>query len=266
MQNIIDKKNLFGDEYKAFVLCEYQKELALTKQLINIAEDAVQKQPVIDRWSHDGICHLFAKNIVDYSKMAYDNILLGHFHATNMINRSVLENCAFLDIIISHPDEELWKYYIVHSQGNAILKLSSKSNHEKEIELCKLYDLYDIDDDFYTKQTGRKKAYIREKYGWTYKINQNFSFSGICNLLSDAERIGFQMLSRYSHGTDIDLKIGSSIFVGDIMNMFVNLYIELYRMVTLYCWDTADDCFDEIVEELECIFYNYIECEEKYDY
>ena len=41
------------------------------------------------------------------------------------------------------------------------------------------------DDDFYIKQGDRKKAYIREPYGWTYKINHNkqFTFENICNLI-----------------------------------------------------------------------------------
>ena len=49
-----------------------------------------------------------------------------------------------------------------------------------------------------------------------------------------------------------------------MMTMFVNLYIELYRMVTLYCWETVDESFDEITDELEYIFYRYVEYEEEH--
>lgn len=35
-------------------------------------------------------------------------------------------------------------------------------------------------------------------------------------------------------------------------------------MVTLYCWDTVDESFDEIAEELENIFYRLIEYEEEH--
>ena len=75
----------------------------------------------------------------------------------------------------------------------------------------------------------------------------------------EAGHHGFQMMSDYSHGPSFHMKMHSSVFVDDIMTLFVNLYIELYRMVTLYCWDTADDSFDEITEE---IFRRFIEYEE----
>ena len=47
------------------------------------------------------------------------------------------------------------------------------------------------------------------------------------------------------------------------MSMFISMYIELYRMVTLFCWDTVDDSFNEISEELEEIFYRFIKYEEE---
>lgn len=100
-------------------------------------------------------------------------------------------------------------------------------------------------------------------YGWTYKINKDFSFSGVCKLVSEAEYRGFKLMSEYSHGTSLHLKIFSSIFEENIMNMLVSLYIELYRMVILFCYDTVDESFDEIAEELESIFYRYIAYEEE---
>lgn len=263
----IDKENLYGDKYKAFALCEYTKELELIKQLIDVAEDAVEKQIVENTWSFKGICHSFAQTIVDYSKMAYDNVLLGHFHAVNMISRAILENCVFLDIIVNNDEHELWKYYLVYC-NRATLYKAGRTPPQDEIDMLqKTYQDFNIDEDFYIKQEDRKKPYIREPYGWTYKINTNkqFTFDNICKLLGcDAEYHGFQLLSDYSHGTSFYMKMHSSIFVGDMMTMFVNLYIELYRMVTLYCWDTVDESFDEITDELECIFYRYIEYEEEH--
>ena len=46
------------------------------------------------------------------------------------------------------------------------------------------------------------------------------------------------------------------------MGMFISLYIELYRMVTMYCWGTVDDSFDDLAEKLENIFYRFIDYEE----
>ena len=81
---LIDKDDLYGDKYNAFVLCEYTREMKLIKRLIEIAEAGVSKKSTYDTWSFDGVCYQFAKTIVDYSKMAYDNLVLGHFHATTL--------------------------------------------------------------------------------------------------------------------------------------------------------------------------------------
>lgn len=254
--SIIDKRNLYGNRNNAFILCEYQREIKLIKQLINISEKAIDKKTIDNTWSYEGICHSFAQTIVNYSKMAYDNVLLGHFHAVNMINRTVVENLVCLDLIINN--DELWKYYWAYSYRNTICKFSEPSDQEQLTKLQKLYKDLDISEDFYTKQPGRKKSYIKEPYGWTYKINHNkqFTFENVCKLIdSDAEYHGFRLMSEYSHGTSFYVKMFSSICVGDMMAMFVNMYMNIYRMVTLYCWEFVDKDFDDVTDELENIFY-----------
>ena len=47
------------------------------------------------------------------------------------------------------------------------------------------------------------------------------------------------------------------------MNMFINLYINLYRMIVMYCLDSISEEFDEITEDMENIFYNFIQHEEE---
>ena len=265
--SFINKRNLYGNEYNACALCEYQRETKLIKQLINISEKAMEKQSVENSWSYEGICFSFAKTIVDYSKMAYDNVLLGHFHAVKMINRAILENLVCLDLIVNN--EDLWKYYWAYSYRSTIYK-SKRIPTQKELDMLQsLYVDLDIHEDFYIKQPNRKKAYIQEPYGWTYKINDNkqFTFENICKLIGEDGNIeyrGFQMLSDYSHGTSFYMKMHSSVFVGDMMTMFVDMYINLYRMVTIYCWDQVDEEFDDVTDELESIFHRFIQYEEEH--
>lgn len=263
--SFINKRNLYGNEYNACVLCEYQREVKLIKQLINIAEKAVEQQEINNTWSYEGICHSFAKTIIDYSKMAYDNVTLGNFHAVKMINRSILENLVCLNLLINH--EELWKYYLIYSFRSTIYKCN-RIPTKKELDMLQnMYEDYNIPEEFYIKQSGRKKAYIKEAYGWTYKINDSkqFTFEKMCNLIGgDVEYRGFKMLSDYSHGISLYMKMHSSIFVEDMMSMFVDMYINLYRMVTMYCWDSADEEFDIVTEELEYIFHRFIQYEEEY--
>lgn len=261
----IDKRNIYGNEYNACALCEYKRELKLTKRLINISEKAIEQQAPTNTWSYEGICHSFAKTIVDYSKMAYDNILLGHFHAVNMITRTILENLVCLDIIISNQNLELWKYYWAYSYRETIYKFGTVPTQNQLDFLQKLYDDLDISEDFYIKQDD-KKPYIQRSYGWTYKINTNkqFTFKNICELAdSDAEYEGFRLMSDYSHGTSFYTKMYSSISVGDMMTMFVNMYMNLYRMVTMYCWDKVSEDFDDVTDELDWIYNRFVEYEEK---
>lgn len=263
--SFINKRNLYGNEYNACALCEYQREVKLIKHLINIAEKAVEQQKVENAWSYEDICHLFAKAIVDYSKMAYDNVVLGNFHAVKMINRAILENLVCLELIISN--DELWKYYLVYSYRSTIYKCNRTPSKNELDMLQNMYKDYDISEEFYIKQPNRKKAYIKEAYGWTYKINDNkqFTFEKMCNLIGgDAEYHGFRMLSDYSHGTSLYMIMHSSVFVGDMMTMFVDMYINLYRMVTIYCWDSVGEEFDIVTDELENIFHRFIQYEEEH--
>jgi len=100
MGKFIDKNALIGDDYRAVILCEYTHDLSLIKQLIEIAEKAVSLKKPSDTWTSDGMCYLFAKSIVSYAKMAYDNMILGHFDATNMIDKSLVS--AIMSIGMDH--------------------------------------------------------------------------------------------------------------------------------------------------------------------
>lgn len=265
--DFIDKEQLYGNKYNALVLCEYTRDLELIKSLINIADEAVEKKKGFDIWSLEGVCHSFAKTIVDYSKMAYDNLMLGHFDATHMINRSILENRVCMEIIMDNEEYELWKYYLAYSYKNEICNSDEKLTQWHLSKLEEKYKEFEISGDFYVKQNGRKKPYIKEPYGWTYKINKHkqFNFAGICELLDESgERLGFKLMSSYSHGTSLYKKMQSSTFVGNMMCMLVSLYIELYIMITSYCWDMVDEEFDEISEEFETIAHRYIEYEERH--
>lgn len=255
---------MYGNDYNACALCEYQCEVKLIKCLINISKKVIEKQNADNTWSYEGICYSFIKTIVDYSRMAYDNVILGYYHAVNMINRAVLENLVCLDINVNNDD--LWKYYCAYSYRNTIYK-SRRTPTQNELDMLqKLYKDHGISEEFYVKQEVRRKAYIQEPYGWTYKINHNkqFTFENTCRLINgDAEYHGFQLMSDYSHGTSFYMKMNSLFFGGDMMTMFINMYINLCSMVTLYCLDSVEKDFDHVTDELEYIFHRFIEHEEE---
>ncbi len=269
---VIDKRKLYGNENNAFILCEYRRELQLIKKLINISERAISEQPVENTWSYEGVCHSFAKTILDYSKMAFDNVILGHFHAANMINRSVLENLVCLKVIMDYKDLELWKYYWVHSYYNTIHKFDKTPRQDQLDMLEYMYKDLNISEDFYRrcdvgKNDRKTLSYIERPYGWIYKISgkRRFSFAGLCDLIEDnAEYDGFGLMSEYSHGTSFYTKLQSSISVHNVMFILVNLYKSLELAVSQYCCDEIDEDFCCVANELQFIFDRFVEYEEEH--
>jgi len=258
----VDVKEIIGDDYRAVILCEYKKELALIKKLIEEAQDAVERKRVTNTWSFDGMCYMFARSIVSYAAMAYDNMLIGHFDASKMIMRAMIENNVCLAVIQKYKDEELWKYYLAQSYRDTISvtgRSLSKREMETFYEVCK--DL-GIEDVFLekTKKGNSKKpyAFIDRSYGWTYKVNTAFTFSGVCNLVDKRDYEDFKMMSMYSHGTSIYLKIGSSSSMDSVMNMVSFFYYCLYKVVALFCSDSARKEFYDALDNLEEILERYV--------
>lgn len=261
MINFEIEESLFRDEYRLDLLCEFAREMMMTKALLEEVEDAVALREAGNSWSHDGVCFMFAKAVVDYAKMAYDNLALGHFHSTRMIFRAMLENIVCLDIILNHPEYELWKYYIVHSYKHTLVDFGAKNEKDIWEHLQEIYQHYEIEDEFIVvgKKSGFKTpfAYIDKNYGWTYKINKKFSFSGLCQLIDFDDYEDFRAMSTYSHGTSIHLKMGGFSSTDSIMNMFSFFYYAMVRLVELYCTQTIGYGYYLLDAEFESIFENY---------
>lgn len=262
MNNIVNKDNLFCDECRALTLLEYPRELKLIKLLIELAASAVEKNVSANTWSHEGICHMFAKSIADYLKMSYDNLLLGHFYATQMIFRTIVENIVCMDVIIRYPEHELWKYYLVQSYRST-LKSTGGIKERDEKFFDEIYKEHNIEAEFLEKtkknNSPRPYAYINRDYGWTYKINSNFTFAGICDLIDEREYKDFKYMSMYAHGTSIHLKISGFASMDNMINMLSFYYYSLNRLVAIYCTKTIDTAFFKAIDKLERIITKYIE-------
>ncbi len=57
----INKRNLYGNDYNACALCEYQREIKLIKRR-NKFRKAIEKQVVNNTWSYEGICYSVREN------------------------------------------------------------------------------------------------------------------------------------------------------------------------------------------------------------
>lgn len=71
MADFVDKDKLFCNDYNALFLLEYPTALKLLRRLIEIADECVGDRRYRRDFTYEGVCDMFAKTIVDYSKMAY---------------------------------------------------------------------------------------------------------------------------------------------------------------------------------------------------
>lgn len=270
MNGIINKRALFGDEYRALGLCEFQKEMPLIKQLLKLTAEAVDNQAPANSFSYDGVCHMFAKSVIDSMVMAYDNMLLGHFYATQMILRTVVENSVCLNIIQRYPEYDLWKYYLIQSFYKGIKIPGPQRTEKNKKDFEELCEEYGIAEEFLikSKKKGSKDAYayIDKSYGWTYPVNSNnnFTFSNICSLVTPRDYADFKLMSMYSHGTSLYLKISGMASVDHIMSMISLFYYNINKLIASYCPDSVPRRFDRLMQHLEDSLESYIKETEQY--
>lgn len=249
-------RELFLNDYRAITIMEYNVELELLKQLITLADEYLKREQCTDTFSYEGVCYLFAESIVEYSKMVYDNMVLGHYDAANMINRVIVENNVCLSIIMENKSSELWKYWLVHSIYKSLVPEKEYDTPETRKMLNDIYKNYNVEDEFLKKHLDKKdkRAFIEKEYGWTYKINNNFSFRGLCDLKKEYLYSDFKMLSAFSHGTSIYNKINKSVFHGTVVNMLSCLYYNLNFFMKGYFAALLNNEVLEICEKLEKYF------------
>lgn len=246
------------------MLFEYSHELNLIKELIEFTERSVEQKKCDDIFRFEGVCYIVAKSIVGYAKSAFDNMLLGHFDETLMICRVIIENNVCLDIMLQHEDKELWKYYLLQSYRKIVRRSKTRRTEYLKCfdELCKSYN---ISKAFLKKRKhkdGSYRSFIDENYGWTYKVNRDFSFSGLCKLVNLVDYKDFKFMSEFSHGTGIHNKIFKDASIDRIMTMISCLYIGLYCLVMMYSIDKVNDEFYDVTEEIEGNLYEYVDEEE----
>lgn len=247
--------NLFCDQKRVFALCDCQTEIGMIRKMIVWVEGAIMEREPANAWSHESICHMFAKSVIDYIKAAFDNMQLGHFLAVNMIFRTIVENNICLDIMQRYQEHSLWKYYLVQQYVASMKSGGHEMTKDERDFITGIFGENEIDKIFFTKSAKKNSskpfAYIDKDYGWTYKINQNFTFRGLCNLVDDREYKEFKAMSMYSHGTAFYLKLDSFTSIDQIISMISFFYYSLNRLVLLYCTDNIDDSFFTVSDQLE---------------
>lgn len=249
MNDLIYQNLLFGNKGNQEFLREYTRELVKLKQFISISETYISNKEVT-KSSHEGVSYSFAKAIVDYSKMAFDNFVLGNFNSASMILRAVIENYVCLTLILKHKDQQLWKYYLAHTYKQTI-KMGKNPNWKDFNDFCKELK---IGGDF-TKRRNGEIAFINLKYGWTFKINNDkkYNFLELCRL-ANIKYDDYALMSKYSHGTDYFLKVNGMLLTSNhVGNVMSCIFVYLFQLITLYCPEYIDSNFNKASDEM--LFY-----------
>ena len=195
------KDNLFAKS-NTQALKEYDKELLLLKEIITLLSEKLEKQKVGCYESYEGVCYLFAKSVIEYCKMIYDNILLGHLETANIVSRTMIENMVLLEVIMNSNKVELWKFYYVHSEWKRIYQLYRNDPQKQKCcmdEICTPLNL------------SRRvlQGHMDETYGWTFPIGLATSFRKMCEMVNENIYAEYELLCEYAHGTSFYQKVSN---------------------------------------------------------
>ena len=258
MNSNVMKGRLFCDELNALSLLEFKHELKLLKRIIKITEGCVEKKAVHETNTFDGVCYYIARSIVQYSKVAFDNLILGHYDACEMVNRTIIENKVILDMIYFDNTSTLWKNYIM--QAHWMAKKARGIDPAQDKFISDVLAESSISRTFVDKE-NRKKPYIEMAYGWAYERfgSKKFDFENLCKINESLDYKEFQHMSQYSHNTSFYRKVIQNSGIDRIMGLIAVIYMGMYELVTHYCDGIWDDDFDRVTWELESIFRRYME-------
>ena len=241
--------DLFCEEHKSINLLEYSREISLLKDLISLANEYISEYECENVFTFEGVCSLFVRSVIQYAKSAYDNFLIGHFDVAYMLCRNMVENNVCLEVLTEFESEELWKYYLAYSFRHT-WRLNPNSEYSKclERQFEEICNSLSIEKQFFTDRNddGRfLKPFIDENYGWTYKVNKKFSFSGLCQLLKTRRYKDFKFMSEFSHGTSLIQKMDDGNYVERVVGIMTSIYMELRIALIEYCpWELPDDFYD----------------------
>lgn len=247
-------EEFYGNKVNVSRSSTERDNILLLKQLIETVEEMVKKAEVEKEDCYEGICYRFAKLVVNYCKMAYDNLLLGHFDIVKMLLRVILENMLSLDIIITYKEMEIWKFYYMHSMWNRYWKSDKKLVTRATInEMCTNFNI----------KSNELQKYLKFKYGWTYLLytepeKQKYTFRSMCDLdLTEDVYKTYAEYSEYAHGISIFNKTSNT--SKDIMDCVLPIYnIAIKPLYNIYGNEETKEKFCELENKLEVYIDSYV--------
>lgn len=239
----MDEINLFRNKTYLWKVDELQPLLDLLCKYIESIDEMVEKNKCDKTDSYEGTCYLFAKSIMEYAKASMDNLLLGHFKISSIINRIILENYVCFELIYQYKEEALWKYWIIYSFYHSQDKFGKKDKKMLKKFKDKMIKENKIEKIYFNK-------FINERYGWTFKVNDVFNFRGLCDLVDVFHYKDFIYESEYVHGVSLFQKENPFSLDGEVLNSITLLFVHLKYFAETYCSEDLHTDYFEVENKI----------------
>lgn len=155
-------------------------------------------------FSYQWIINLWTEHVLELSKEAMNNIIIGNFFSLGSLNRTIIECYVYSYCIKNFKEEKLWETWVSHNINKNLSKYRFPDSTEKEFakETFSKFKSHDI-------KKGENE-WLRDVIQ-THK-NKRISFKDICNLVESKEEnmkniySDYQKMCDYVHGTDLSVK------------------------------------------------------------
>lgn len=181
-----------------------QDIVKIIKLLIDEADKDFEPSFTDGMFSYQWTINLWKEHILELSKEAVNNIIIGSFFSLGSLNRTIIECYAYSYCIKNFKEEKLWETWISHN-------INKKLNDKRFQDGMKK--------DFIKETLSKFKSHSVKKgeNEWLRDViqidkNKKVTFRDICNLVhSKEENINniysdYQKMCDYVHGTDLFIK------------------------------------------------------------
>lgn len=172
--------------------------------------------------TYEGCCMMWAKNIINYAKEAYNSVQIGNFVSFAMMQRCIVENYVCACFIKRYEEERLWEKWFLSSMQSSLnlaKKLSGRGDKYEKVQmnindLCHEKDMPEVCD-------------LKSSYGWTSEIikKKKPTFFDLCEYIDKSIYNDYQWLCDFSHGVNAVNKTYRFTFVESYMNLITNFVL-----------------------------------------
>lgn len=155
-------------------------------------------------FSYEWTINLWTEYILELSKEAFNNIIIGNFFSLGSLNRTIIESYVYSYCIKHFKDQKLWESWISHNINkkldNGFTDKIEKASIKEAFSKFKSYNYKRGDNEWLRDVISKNK-------------NKRISFRDVCNLVQSKEKSikniywNYQRMCDYVHGTDLFIKV-----------------------------------------------------------